>query len=305
MQCIIPHFTVNYQRSIFWNETEYLINHNDETLISLRHIFRSNAEIIVINFCLFSALVAAARQSTREYYNTFLFFISYCVLCVCLQAQDGRREKLLSTSIIIVCCVKWPISPGAGSLPPQSLAGDIPPPRYFHNTYNLRKLPAQFVSFPHIIYQSALLCEQHHTKKTFTWGKKRVTYMLGWMDAPPPRQMWTGLYPLRVRVGGAEHHIITSLGTEWASALLAALSGSQRASVDWALLSRSGRRTPLHPGSCTGWRCLRANSRQSRSILYCDCQGCVLFFRQWCIVCTQSIQDVWHSYLLPAHTPEP
>lgn len=98
---------------------------------------------------------------------------------------------------------------------------------------------------------------------------------------------------------------ITSLGTEWASALLAALSGSQRASEDWALLSRSGRRSPLHPGSCTGWRCLRANSRHSWSILYSDCQGCMLFFRRWCIVCTQSIQDVWHSYLLPAHTPEP
>lgn len=129
MQCIIPHFTVNYRLSIFWNETEYLINHNDKTLISLRHIFRSNAEIIVINFCLFSASVAAAHQSTREYYNTFLFFISYCVPCVCLQAQDVRREKLLSTSIIIACCVKWPISPGSGSLPPQSLAG-APPPQF-------------------------------------------------------------------------------------------------------------------------------------------------------------------------------
>lgn len=174
MQCIIPHFTVNYRLSIFWNETDYLINHNDKTLISLRHIFRSNAEIIVINFCLFSASVAAAHQSTREYYNTFLFFISYCVPCVCLQAQDGRREKLLSTSIIIVCCVKWPISPGSGSL---------------QCTYNSRKLPALFVSFPHIIYQSALLCEQHHTKKHLHGGKKQVTYMLGWMDAAPPRQM--------------------------------------------------------------------------------------------------------------------
>lgn len=147
MQCIIPHFTVNYQLSIFWNETEYLINHNDETLISLRHIFRSNAEIIVINFCLFSALVAAARQSTREYYNTFLFFISYCVLCVCLQAQDGRREKLLSTSIIIVCCVKWPISPGAGSLPPQSLAGDIPPPPLLPQYIQFKKTSSSICLF--------------------------------------------------------------------------------------------------------------------------------------------------------------
>lgn len=134
MQGIIPHFAVNYRLSIFWNETEYLINHNDETLISLRHVFRSNAEMIVINFCLFSAFVAAARQSTREYYNTFLFFfLFYCVPCVCLQAQDGRREKLLSTSIIIVCCVssgQYLLGLGACHRSPSQETFSHPLPQY-------------------------------------------------------------------------------------------------------------------------------------------------------------------------------
>lgn len=77
------------------------------------------------------------------------------------------------------------------------------------------------------------------------------------MEVPPPRQTWTGVYPLRVRVGGGEHHIITS---SRASARLAAPSGSQGASQEWALLSRSGGRTPLHPESHTGRRCLSSSS---------------------------------------------